>query len=59
LFAVAANSIDSPGMYVCCLDVELANQLVLMCGIYDPPAGTIKSRIAVFDGRPGQDFAAR
>jgi hypothetical protein len=53
------NSIDSPGMYVCCLDVELANQLVLMCGIYDPPQGNIKSRIAVYDGRPNQGFVAR
>jgi hypothetical protein len=46
-------------MYVCCLDVELANQLVLMCGIYDPPQGNIKSRIAIYDGRPNQNFVAR
>ncbi|KAF6265313.1 hypothetical protein COO60DRAFT_1623946 [Scenedesmus sp. NREL 46B-D3] len=53
------KTIDSPGMYVCCLDVELANQLVLMCGIYDPPVRSFKSRIAVYDGRPNQDFAGR
>lgn len=46
-------------MYVCCLDVELQNQLLLMCGIYDPPTGPYKSRISVYDGRPGQAFAAR
>ncbi|WIA10127.1 hypothetical protein OEZ85_010334 [Tetradesmus obliquus] len=53
------KTIESPGMYVCCLDVELANQLLLMCGIYDPPAGAYKSRIAVYDGRPNQGFAPR
>eukprot|EP00879_Flechtneria_rotunda_P021993 GHRR01023194.1.p1 GENE.GHRR01023194.1~~GHRR01023194.1.p1 ORF type:complete len:529 (+),score=198.17 GHRR01023194.1:416-2002(+) len=53
------HAIESPGMYVCCIDVELNHQLIMVCGIYDPPTGPYRSRIALYDGRAGQGFAPR
>eukprot|EP00878_Enallax_costatus_P013830 GHUV01014465.1.p1 GENE.GHUV01014465.1~~GHUV01014465.1.p1 ORF type:complete len:654 (+),score=215.89 GHUV01014465.1:417-2378(+) len=51
------KTIDCSGTYVCCVDVETMNQLVLMCGIFEPPSPEgYKSRIAIYDGRPGQNY---
>jgi len=59
MFCCLLCSIDCAGMYVCCIDVELQNQLVLMCGIFDPATTPFKSKIVVYDGRPGMALADR
>jgi len=48
-----------PGMFVSTIHLEPQNRLLMVCGAANDPNSAVKGRTALFDARPGQNYAIR
>lgn len=48
-----------PGMFVSTIHLEPQNRLLMVCGAANDPNSNVKGRTALFDARPGQNYALR